>query len=73
MTTLHHLTPPERHGEALAVRSMTINAAGAVMPVVFGFVGGTLGAVWLLWLMALGVASGSLAVRGTRRSAPVRT
>jgi predicted MFS family arabinose efflux permease len=25
MTTLHHLTPHDRHGEAIALRSMTIN------------------------------------------------
>ena len=73
MTVLHHITPLERQGEALAVRSMTINAAGAVMPLVFGLVGGALGAAALLWVMAAAVASGSLAARGAGRGAQLRT
>jgi len=73
MTVLHHITPLERQGEALAVRSMTINAAGAVMPLVFGLIGGALGAATLLWMMAAAVASGSLAARGAGRGAQLRT
>lgn len=59
MSSLHRLTPPERHGEALALRSMTINAASTAMPLVFGAVGSAIGATTLFWSMALLVGGGS--------------
>lgn len=63
MSTLHHITPPERHGEAIALRSMAINASSAAMPLLFGVVGAALGAGALFWVMALAVGSGSFAAR----------
>ena len=51
MSTLHRITPAHRHGEAIALRSMAINAAGTAMPLLFGWVGGALGAGLLFWLM----------------------
>ena len=63
MTTLHQITPPARHGEAIALRSMAINFSSAVMPLAFGLAGATLGASALFWLMGAAVASGSLAAR----------
>ena len=62
MTTLHQLTPRERHGEAIALRSMTINFSSAVMPLMFGLAGSLLGAAAL--------AAGSVQAR---RIGPVRT
>jgi MFS family permease len=44
MTALHHLAPPERQGEALAMRSAAINLSSALLPSVFGLVGAALGA-----------------------------
>ena len=49
MTTLHQLTPHERHGEAIALRSMTINFSSAAMPLMFGLAGAALGAASLFW------------------------
>jgi hypothetical protein len=63
MTTLHQITPPERHGEAIALRSMAINLSSAVMPLAFGLAGATLGASALFWVMGSAVASGSVAAR----------
>ena len=63
MTTLHQLTPPHRHGEAIALRSMTINTSSAVMPLLFGAAGAALGAGVLFWVMGLAVAGGSLLAR----------
>jgi MFS family permease len=68
MTTLHQLTPHERHGEAIALRSMTINFSSAVMPLVFGVAGAALGAASLFWVMGAAVAAGSVQAR--RISAP---
>ncbi len=44
MSTLHHITPENRHGEALAVRSMCINGCSALMPLLFGAAGTWVGA-----------------------------
>lgn len=63
MTTLHQITPAERHGEAIALRSMAINLSSAVMPLAFGLAGATLGASALFWLMGAAVAGGSFAAR----------
>jgi predicted MFS family arabinose efflux permease len=63
MSTLHHITPPERHGEAIALRSMAINASSTVMPLAFGVVGAALGAGALFWIMGLAVAAGTLQAR----------
>jgi len=63
MTTLHQLTPNDRHGEAIALRSMTINFSSAVMPLMFGFAGAALGAASLFWVMGAAVAAGSALAR----------
>jgi MFS family permease len=63
MTTLHQITPVERHGEAIALRSMAINFSSAVMPLAFGLVGAALGASALFWVMGAAVASGSVVAR----------
>ena len=63
MTTLHQITPHDRHGEAIALRSMTINFSSAVMPLIFGLGGAALGAASLFWIMALAVSAGSVPAR----------
>ncbi len=68
MTALHRLTPPSRHGEALALRSMTINGASTLMPLLFGLLGSAFGAAPLFWLMGTAIATGSLAARQIGRS-----
>ena len=76
MTTLHQITPHERHGEAIALRSMTINFSSAVMPLMFGLAGAALGAASLFWVMGAAVAAGSFPARRVGQVAaplPVRT
>lgn len=63
MSTLHHLTPEHRHGEALAFRSMAINASSTVMPLVFGAAGTVVGAAVLFWAVGAAVGSGSWLAR----------
>ena len=63
MNTSAPLTPPERHGQAIALRSMTINASSAVMPLMFGALGGALGVGALFWLVGAAVGAGSWAAR----------
>lgn len=63
MTALHQLTPRDRHGEAIALRSMTINASSALMPLLFGWIGAALGAATLFWVMGAAVTLGSVQAR----------
>ena len=63
MTTLHQITPHDRHGEAIALRSMTINLSSAFMPLLFGVAGAAFGAAALFWLMGAAVAVGSWQAR----------
>lgn len=66
MSKLHQLTPDDRHGEALAFRSMTINASSTLMPLVFGAAGTLVGPAVLFWLVGAAVAGGSRLARGLR-------
>ena len=58
MSTLHQITPPERHGEALGLRLMGINASSVLMPMVFGVAGAVLGVAGVFWCTAATVAVG---------------
>jgi predicted MFS family arabinose efflux permease len=66
MTTLHQLTPPHRHGEAIALRSMAINLSSALMPLAFGLVGATLGATGAVLVDGAVGRVGQLAARRDR-------
>ncbi|MBI3369402.1 MAG: MFS transporter, partial [Burkholderiales bacterium] len=68
MSTLHHLTPPHRHGEAIAFRSMAINASSSVMPLAFGLAGTALGPGVMFWIMGVAVGAGSWVARGLRKA-----
>jgi MFS family permease len=63
MATLHRLTPGERHGEALAFRSMAINASSTLMPLLFGAAGAVVGAGVLFWVVGGLVGAGSTLAR----------
>jgi len=67
MSTLHQMTPPHRHGEAIAIRSMAINFSSSVMPLAFGVAGTALGPGAVFWLMGAAVGGGSWAVQGLRQ------
>jgi MFS family permease len=66
MSMLHHLTPDQRHGEALAFRSMAINASSSVMPLFFGATGLVAGAALLFWAVGGAVGAGNWLVSGLR-------
>ena len=69
MSTLHQITPQQRHGEAIALRSMTINLSSTLMPLMFGLVGAAVGAATLFWVMAGALAAGSVQARRIGRAA----
>jgi MFS family permease len=63
MSRLHDITPDGRHGESLAFRSMALNAASTVMPLVFGAAGAVVGAGALFWAVGSVVGAGVWLVR----------
>ncbi|RZL63558.1 MAG: MFS transporter [Variovorax sp.] len=66
MSMLHQLTPHARHGEALGLRLMTINASSVAMPMLFGSLGALIGIAGVFWVVGGTVALGSRAVWGLR-------
>ncbi len=59
MSTLHQITPDTRHGEALGLRLMAINASSVAMPIFFGSLGAVVGVSALFWAVGLVVGLGS--------------
>jgi len=63
MSMLHQITPEARHGEALGLRLMAINASSVAMPVVFGTLGAVVGVSALFWAVGVFVGLGSRQAR----------
>lgn len=65
LASVHDAAPADRHGEALALRSLTVHASMALTPLLFGAAGAALGAGTLFWIMAAALATGSVRTRLT--------
>lgn len=61
MSMLHQITPKERHGEALGLRLMAINASSVVMPMLFGTLGAVIGIAGVFWATGAVVGAGARA------------
>jgi predicted MFS family arabinose efflux permease len=59
MSTLHQITPEARHGEAVALRVMAINASSVTMPMLFGAAGTFVGISGVFWAVGLIVGGGT--------------
>ncbi|MEC5211562.1 MFS family permease [Polaromonas sp. CG_9.5] len=59
MSMLHQITPEARHGEALGLRLMTINASSVMMPMLFGSAGALIGIAGVFWATGALVGAGS--------------
>ena len=59
MSLLHQITPEARHGEALGLRLMAINASSVLMPLLFGSAGALIGIAGVFWATGLLVGAGS--------------
>lgn len=66
MSMLHQITPHHRHGEALGLRLMMINASSVAMPMLFGSIGALIGIGGVFWVAGGVIAVGSRAVWGLR-------
>ena len=59
MSTLHQITPEHRHGEAVALRMMAINASSVAMPLLFGLAGTFVGIGAVFWSVGAAVGLGA--------------
>ena len=70
MSMLHQITPHARHGEALGLRVLTLNASSVAMPMLFGAAGALIGVAGVFWVVGGVVALGTRAVGGLRVPPP---
>ena len=70
MSTLHQITPEHRHGEAVALRVMAINASSVAMPMLFGLAGTFIGIGGVFWFVGAVVGLGTRLAWGLRRAEP---
>jgi MFS family permease len=66
MSTLHQITPHAMHGQAIALRLMTINLSSVLMPMLFGTAGVVVGVSVVFWTVGALVGLGSHAAWGLR-------
>lgn len=66
MSMLHQITPHARHGEALGLRLMTINASSVAMPMLFGSLGALIGIAGVFWVVGGVLALGAKATWGLK-------
>ena len=66
MSMLHQITPEARHGEALGLRLMVINASSVAMPLLFGSAGAVAGVAVVFWAVGAAVGLGARAAWGLR-------
>lgn len=58
MSMLHQITPEHRHGEAVGMRMLVINASSVAMPMLFGTAGALVGVGAVFWTVAAAVGCG---------------
>jgi predicted MFS family arabinose efflux permease len=68
MSTLHQITPEHRHGEAVALRVMAINASSVAMPMLFGLAGTLIGISGVFWFVGTVVGAGSRMAWGLKEA-----
>jgi MFS family permease len=66
MSLLHQVTPGHRHGEAVGMRFMMINASSVAMPLLFGAAGTLVGVGAVFWTVAATVGAGTRVALGLR-------
>ncbi|MEK9951736.1 MAG: MFS transporter [Curvibacter sp.] len=73
MSTLHQITPADRHGEALGLRLMSLNGSSVLMPLLFGSIGAVVGVQLVFWVVGAAVGLGSRSAWKLRPSTPPRS
>jgi len=70
LAMLHRATPPERHGQALGLRMLTLNGATVGMPVGFGMLAAATALTAPMWVMAGALLLAQWPARGLRSDGP---
>jgi MFS family permease len=70
MSTLHQITPEHRHGQAVGLRLMAINASSVSMPMLFGAAGAVIGVAGLFWVVGAAVGTGTVMAYRLRGAQP---
>lgn len=71
MSTLHQITPHALHGQAIALRLMSINLSSVLMPLLFGTAGVVVGVSVVFWTVGAMVGMGARMAWGLQpRSLP---
>ena len=63
MSTLHHVVPADRVGQAIALRLMMVYGSSVAMPLLFGALGGAVGVGAVFWLFGATVGGGAWLAR----------
>jgi MFS family permease len=66
MSMLHQITPANRHGEAIGLRLMAINASSVLMPLLFGSAGVVIGVAGVFWVAGVAVGLGTRTALGLK-------
>ncbi|MDH0864492.1 MFS transporter [Mitsuaria sp. GD03876] len=72
LATMHQVTPPDRHGQALGLRMLASNGATVAMPLGFGVLAAASVAAAPLWLMASVLIGAQFAARRLGAPTPTR-
>lgn len=67
LSLLHDVAPPARQGEAMALRSLTMNSSSFALPMLFGSIGAVTGPGGLFFLVAGVLGLGARTVPGLAR------
>jgi MFS family permease len=62
MSLLHHVAPPARQGEAMALRVLIMNMSSFLLPMLCGSIGAAIGVGGLFWLIAALLGGGARTV-----------
>lgn len=71
MSTLHQITPHAQHGQAIALRLMSINISSVLMPLMFGTAGLVVGVSVVFWTVGAMVGLGAQVAYKLRPKQPV--
>ena len=66
LSSLHQITPPNRLGEALGMRMMTVNISSTLFPMLFGTIGAAIGVSTVFWIVGIVTAGGIRAAWGLK-------
>lgn len=68
LSLLHQVTPEERIGEAIGIRTMLMNSSHTVLPLLFGFGGSVIGAAAAFWSLGATMILGAFGVQRSNKN-----